>query len=582
MSSSTLDKEELRIRACGLVANLQEKLTELRSALLQAPDWQPGVALRAQCNEVERQLATLPDQLGRKLVVTIIGPSGAGKSTLMNTLAGADLSQVGFERPTTRKLMVVASSVTDVDSIAEAVGSEHLLPSVGAASGQLANLVLIDTPDFNSRDQGTHRPLIERIIDRTDVLLVTVTPDTLKDQGHAAYLYPLVQRFPQDALYVIINKIATNVAPIEEIRSGIEDFRRELCKMWPGCQVKEVLPIEAKDHLLPREQKVPHPLDQFERLQQLLSETPGSLVVDLRLNRAEHLVSLLFSRVAQVMAPHCASLREQKRMVLAADKGALEQTVRSLPLAVPAAWSELDSLAIALLARRSIGPVGWLICLWARMALWARGKWSLWQWLEPASTAPVPIGSEQCPPPLAPPPQVLKAIQDYQYRLRESWVTIADLLVTAGFSPRVRELEMEDPTHTYQRLVALWQCGGEQAVRHATRFLVSWWSQVLVNLPILAVVGLTSYRMSVDLLFGAQRASIDIQHTVLLIGLLGFVGVSLMQLAVHFVTGPRLLEATVKQVLYGLQSGPHSAGPALRVLDQISALEGIASSYRSV
>jgi len=130
--------------------------------------------------------------------------------------------------------------------------------------------------------------------------------------------------------------------------------------------------------------------------------------------------------------------------------------------------------------------------------------------------------------------------------------------------------------------VALWQGGGEKAALHAIRFLVSWWSQVLINLPILAVVGLTSYRMGVDLVLGAQRSSMDVQHPLLLIGLLCFICVSLVQLAVHFVTGSRLLEATVNQVLHGLQSGPHSVGPALRVLEQIRALESIDSSYRSV
>lgn len=582
MSSPILDREELHVRACGHVASLQAKLTELRAALSRAPDWHPGVALRAQCDEVERQLAALPGQLGHKLVVTLIGPSGTGKSTVMNALAGDDISLVGFERPTTRQLMVVASSVTDTEPIAEAVGREHLPTPACAAAGRLANLVLIDTPDFNSRDQGAHRPLIERVIERTDVLLVMVTPDTLKDHGHAAYLFPLVQRFPQNALYVLVNKIASNIAPVEEIRSGIEDFRRELGMMWPGCPVKEVITIEAKAHLRPLAKKDMHPLDQFERLQQLLSEAPGSLMVDLRLSRAEQMVTLLFRRVALALEPHRAALSEQKRVVLAADKGALEQTVRAMPLAMQATWGELDSLAIALLARRSIGPVGWLISLWAKMVLWTRGKWRLWQWLGPASTAPASIGPEQGLPPLSPPPQMLQAIQDYQYRLLESWVSIADHLVTAGFTPRVRELEMEDPSHTYQRLVTLWQCGGEHAARHATRFLVSWWSQILINLPILAVVGLTSYRMSVDLLLGTQRFPVDIQHPLLLIGLLSFVCVSLVQLAVHFVTGPRLIEATVKQVLHGIQSGPHSLGPALGVIEQIRALESIDSSYRSV
>ena len=427
MSSPTLNREELRMRACGHVASLQAKLTELRAALSRAPDWHPGVALRAQCDEVERQLAALPDQLERKPVVTLIGPSGAGKSTLMNALAGDDISLVGFERPTTRKLMVVASSVTDAESIAEVVGLEHLLPPARATSERLANLVLVDTPDFNSRDQGAHRPLIEGVIERTDVLLVMATSDTLKDHGHAAYLYPLVQRFPQNALYVIVNKIASNIAPLEEIRSGIEDFRRELCVMWPGCPVKEVITIEAKAHLLPLAMNDLHPLDQFERLQHLLSKAPGSLVVDLRLSRAEQMVSLLFRRVALALEPHRAALREQMRVVLAADKGALEQTVRSLPFAMQAAWGELDSFAIVLLARRSIGPVGWLISLWARMVLWTRGKWHLWQWLGPAITAPASTGPDQGLPPLAPPPQMLQAIQDYQYRLLESWVSMSFL-----------------------------------------------------------------------------------------------------------------------------------------------------------
>ena len=112
-----------------------------------------------------------------------------------------------------------------------------------------------------------------------------------------------------------------NIAPLEEIRSGIEDFRRELCVMWPGCPVKEVITIEAKAHLLPLAMNDLHPLDQFERLQQLLSKAPGSLVVDLRLNRAEQMVSLLFRRVALALEPHRAALREQMRVVLAGRQG---------------------------------------------------------------------------------------------------------------------------------------------------------------------------------------------------------------------------------------------------------------------
>src|SRR5689334_24847683 len=43
------------------------------------------------------------------LLVLLLGPTGAGKSSLLNTIAGAEVSEAGVLRPTTREAILYAS-----------------------------------------------------------------------------------------------------------------------------------------------------------------------------------------------------------------------------------------------------------------------------------------------------------------------------------------------------------------------------------------------------------------------------------------------------------------------------------------
>lgn len=581
MSGLSREMAEQRLRVCGHVASLEARLATLRSMLDAAPDWQPGVALRAQCDELGRQLAVLPEQLASKLVVTILGPSGVGKSSLLNALAQAPVSVVGHKRPTTRDVLVFASSVTDIEPLAEAVGREQVKLVSSAAAAKLENVVVVDTPDFNSDARAAHRPLIERVLQRTDVLLVVLNGTTLKDHAHAQYLYPLLQRFPQEAVYVVVNQIDAENATVAEIRHALDALRRDLATLWPGCRVKEVLSTIATDHLDPAKSgHAPQELDQFERLRQLVFDSPGSLLVDLRCSRVDHLFQFLQRRIALALDTHNRLLQDQRQALLRADEAALETAVRSMSHAIPTTLGELDSLAYTLLARRSIGPVGWLISVWTRLVLLSGARWRLWQWLTPrleqSARGSDPASADGAlNAPLAPPPQALQAIQVYQRQLTESFVQIADQLVRDGFYPYIRELKTEDPAHTYRRLVSLWQRGGEQAARQAVRRLSSFWCQLLINLPLLAVAGLASQRMVMDLVSGSQYPSAAVSPLVWLLGFLCLLSMTLVQFVMHFLTGPRLLDATVRQVLHELRSGHAAERPLLRVIDQLQALKDL-------
>src|SRR5262245_7831268 len=83
------------------------------------------------------------------LVVMLMGGTGVGKSTLLNALAGADVAQASFTRPTTRDPVVYYHESVKPDRLDPALRHCRLVPH---ARPGLEQKVIVDTPDLDSND----------------------------------------------------------------------------------------------------------------------------------------------------------------------------------------------------------------------------------------------------------------------------------------------------------------------------------------------------------------------------------------------------------------------------------------------
>jgi GTP-binding protein EngB required for normal cell division len=132
-------------------------------------------------------------------VVALAGATGSGKSSLFNALVGADVATIGARRPTTALPTAAvwgdddASELLDWLGVAtrhvvqdQAAGAHETQPSSARraahaeAVGSLDGLVLLDLPDFDSREVA-HRIEAERILELVDVFVWVTDPQKYAD-----------------------------------------------------------------------------------------------------------------------------------------------------------------------------------------------------------------------------------------------------------------------------------------------------------------------------------------------------------------------------------------------------------------
>ena len=149
------------------------------------------------------------------LLAVVGGSTGAGKSTLINSLVGAEVSQAGVLRPTTRGPVVVCHP-SDLPWFA----SERILPQLPRSSGpdglRLAphpgigpGLALLDAPDIDSV-VSTNRELAATLLAAADLWIFLTTAAryadavpwqllrTARDRGTAIAI--VLNRCPPEAL----------------------------------------------------------------------------------------------------------------------------------------------------------------------------------------------------------------------------------------------------------------------------------------------------------------------------------------------------------------------------------------------
>jgi hypothetical protein len=151
-----------------------------------------------------------------RTVVALAGGTGSGKSSLFNALAGETLAPTGVRRPTTSRSRAAiwpaagagADQVSDLLDWLE-VRDRHFVTGkavsqAGSGQPELAGLVLVDLPDFDST-AAAHRLEAERMTGVVDLLVWVLDPQKYADAAvHQRYLRPLAAH--REVMMVVLNQ----------------------------------------------------------------------------------------------------------------------------------------------------------------------------------------------------------------------------------------------------------------------------------------------------------------------------------------------------------------------------------------
>ncbi len=127
--------------------------------------------------------------VGGHTVVALAGATGSGKSSLFNALVGADVAKVGVRRPTTSTPTAAVWGAEAAGPLLDwlGVGTRHLVDTAADTAaddagqlGSLDGLVLLDLPDFDSREEA-NRDEAQRVLELVDLFVWVTDPQKYAD-----------------------------------------------------------------------------------------------------------------------------------------------------------------------------------------------------------------------------------------------------------------------------------------------------------------------------------------------------------------------------------------------------------------
>jgi GTP-binding protein EngB required for normal cell division len=140
---------------------------------------------------------------GDAYVLVLAGGTGVGKSSVLNALAGREISAARATRPTTEKPVawIAESRRAEIAPLLTWLG---VGPVVGHAEEALANVAVLDLPDFDSV-RTENRAVVDELLPRVDALAWVLDPEKYDDERFHEYLRGLTAHAPR--MWFLLNKV---------------------------------------------------------------------------------------------------------------------------------------------------------------------------------------------------------------------------------------------------------------------------------------------------------------------------------------------------------------------------------------
>jgi energy-coupling factor transporter ATP-binding protein EcfA2 len=591
------NRQTAALKAFGKIEGYKNDLNQMGSTLDSLTLWRPATALKKQCDEAIRMINAIAERFDRKLVVTIVGPCGAGKSTLLNALAGVDdLSPAGHQRPTTGQVIVFSSDSQDAEQLVSGLGRESVEVRSSPAAAILEHVLLIDTPDTDSMAYQKHSPLVREAIARSDMLICVFDSENPKRKDHVDFLAPFIRKFSGEALVGVINK--GDRQDEEELKNRIlPDFANYIQAAWQ-TPVDRMLCISARRHLQePQfdETAAPkHDFDQFEDLRELIFDNlnRAGYVVDRRLENARSLRDFVFTEAGQEISSHRNSLVTARQQMREAEKKSFLDAVSAMKNDDTRQLFGVGLLVYQKLSQRWVGPLGWMIAIWARLLIFGAGMAAMFRFGRPVSQIIGMISawkhfkdSKAAVAETKNDERVGAGLRTFRLSAMSNWPDIAEALVGGGFDSAVRRVEdvLPDPGTFSDKLGEIWHNTLESEMERMARKLSGMLLQLVLNLPMFAVLGYTGWITVQRFLEGSYLAVNFFVHALWTIGIILLLSFFLFQILVRLVAGPERVttKAFEKLKRQADQFDTLAANPVLTQLETLIELENMLASRES-
>ena len=541
------DRNTAILKALGKIAECKNDLQRLSAELGRAFLWLPGRGLEKQSRQADGMIDGIAARFERKLVLTLVGPSGSGKSTLLNALAGVDdLSDIGRQRPTTDHLIVFSANPGDSDQLVEELDSEIVETRSNPAAVRFEHVLLVDTPDTDSRAFRKHIPIVEKTIARSDMLICVFDAENPKRRDHVDFLARFIPNFSGESLVCVLNK-CDRLAEAELKDQIVPDFLEHIRRGWQ-VPADRVFCISARRNLndpnwdaaaAPR-----HDFDEFEELQQLVANTinQAGYVIDRRLENVRRLRDFVFGEAGRQVLEHKSVLSDAAERIADAEKKALEDALSGLQENGVQQLFGLNVLVYQKLAQRWLGPMGWLIAIWARLLIFGSGLMAVLRFGRPVRQVLNRLSalrqSKDSQAALEDPEsdqQMAAAYRNYRLAVLESWPEIAKSLVRGGFDSSIRNVEeaLSGTTGFEQKLAAIWSVALDSQIQRLTAKLSGLFVQVLFNLPAVGILGYCGWLTLQSFFTGEYLSGDFFMHAFWAIGLVLFLSFFILQLCIR-------------------------------------------------